>query len=105
MPIITAIAFDLGGVLIKENEYHLSPTEQLLERQFGNINNDETYYQRAIKETGLSKKEIKKIVEHIVVNMYELRTTDIFQKLPKLKLAIASNHLSAIHKWIEKSDV
>ena len=37
---IKAIAFDLVGVLLKENDYLLSPQEQILEKQFGNINFD-----------------------------------------------------------------
>lgn len=102
---IKVIAFDLWWVLIKENDYPLSGIAQILEKQFGKINNDEDYYNRAIKETSLSKEEIKNIVENTVENIYELREKDIFAHLPKVKLAIASNHISAIHKWLDKSDL
>ncbi len=102
---IKAIAFDLGWVLIKENDYPLSETAQILEKQFGNINTNDEYYNWAIKETNLSKEEIKNIVEEIIENIYELREADIFEHLPKVKLAIASNHLSAINKWIDKTNL
>jgi HAD superfamily hydrolase (TIGR01509 family) len=102
---INAIAFDLGGVLIKEKDYPLSPEEEILEKSFGNINNNEEYLDWAGKKTNFSKDKIKKVTEKIVENLYELREPEIFNQLPKMKLAIASNHLSAIHKWIEKANI
>lgn len=41
---IKAIAFDLVGVLLKERDYPLSFQEQILEKQFGNINPDNKFY-------------------------------------------------------------
>lgn len=99
---IRAIAFDLGGVLIKENDYSLSDIAKILESNFGKINNDEDYYDRASKITNLPKEKIIEITENIVENIYSLREPEIFDSLPNLKLAIASNHLSAIWKWIDK---
>lgn len=58
-----------------------------------------------MKETNLSKEEIKNIVENTVENIYELREKNIFEHLPKVKLAIASNHISAIYKRLDKSDL
>lgn len=102
---IKAIAFDLGWVLIRENDYPLSETAQILEKQFGNINTNDEYYNWAIKETNLSKEEIKNTIKDIVENIYELREPDIFEHLPKVKLAIASNQLSHINEWIAKSGI
>lgn len=102
---IKAIAFDLGWVLLRENDYPLSDTEKVLEKQFWNINTNEEYYKRAIKTTQLSKEHIQKLIENIVVNIYELRDPDIFDKLPKIKLAIATNQLSYINKRIDKMNI
>jgi HAD superfamily hydrolase (TIGR01509 family) len=79
----------------------LSKTELILEKQFGNLNTNEAYYQWAMKETGLPKAELEHLVEYIIQNIYELRDTNIFEKLPKVKLAIATNHLSAIHTRLQ----
>ena len=89
---IKAIAFDLGGVLIKEKKFPLSPTAEIMEKKFGNINNDEDYYKWAIKATELSRVKVEEIIKDIVDNFYELREPEIFDHLPKLKFAIASNH-------------
>lgn len=102
---IKAIAFDLGGVFTQENEYPLSEIEQLLEKQFGKINTNEAYYTWATKTTQLPQEEIEKITEDIIENIYDLREYEIFDHLPKVKLAIASNHLSAIHKRIDNMEI
>lgn len=104
---IKAIAFDLGWVFIKENDFLLSPQEEILERQLWRINEDEEYIERAMLKLWLSRAEVIKSIEMIILNIYELRDESIFTKLPKLKFAIASNHLSYIHKrlkkkWVEK---
>ncbi len=102
---IKAIAFDLGGVLMEENEYPLSAIEETLEQQFGKINTNEKYYAWAQKATNLSEEEIKNMVEDIIANIYDIREHDIFDHLPKIKLAIASNHLSAINKRIDNMEL
>lgn len=99
---IKAIAFDLVGVLAKENNFALSQQEQILERQFGIINNNEEYFEWAVKTTKITKEEIEKATRNIVENIYELRDPEIFQHLPPIKLAIASNHLPSVHSWIDK---
>jgi len=105
MSTIKAIAFDLGGVLIEENDYPLSAIEEILEQQFGKINTNEAYYSWAQKTTNLSEEKIKTMVENIIANIYDIREYDIFDRLPKIKLAIASNHLSAINKRIDNMEL
>jgi FMN phosphatase YigB (HAD superfamily) len=102
---IKAIAFDLGGVLTQENEYPLSAVEEILEKQFGKINTNEAYYAWAKNATNLYEEEIKDMVDDIITNIYDMRAYDIFDHLPKIKLAIASNHLSAIHKRIDNMEI
>lgn len=102
---IKAIVFDLVGVLIEENDYPLSEGEQLLEKQFGKINTNEEYYKWAEKISNLPEEEIKNIVKEIIENIYDIREYDIFDHLPKIKLAIASNHLSAINKRIDNMEL
>jgi HAD superfamily hydrolase (TIGR01509 family) len=103
---IKAIAFDLGGVLIKEKIYPLSPQEQILEKQFGHINPDQKYYAWASEQLNLSRDRIEQMVRDIVFNIYELKNPSVIPSIssdyPFIKLAIASNHLSVIRTWLEK---
>ena len=99
---IKAIAFDLGGVLIREKGIELTGAADVIERKLGNINFDKEFYDWAVKETGLPLSKVKIILNDIMLNYYELREPDIFNKLPKLKFAIASNHLSGIRLWVDK---
>lgn len=106
---IKAIAFDLVGVLLKENIYPLSPQEQILEKQFGNINFDHKFYSWATKKLNTSQDHIRQMVQNIISNIYELRNPEILPKIsfefPSIKLAIASNHISAIKLWIDKKGI
>jgi HAD superfamily hydrolase (TIGR01509 family) len=102
---INAIAFDLVGVLAKEINYPLSENEQILERKFGIINNNEEYFAWAMREINVSKPEIERLTKNIVDNIYELIDPEIFQHLPPIKLAIASNHLSMVHSWIDNRGI
>lgn len=91
---IKAIAFDFLGVLVKENDVPLSLLEAKLESQFGVLDNDHDYYQWAARETGLAKEEIERIVVEITKKRCTIREPDIFEKLPLLKFASATNHIT-----------
>lgn len=97
---IKAIAFDLGGVLIKEKDINLSPLEEILEKQFGNLNTKKSFFDWAIKETNLSKEEIENSVKRIISIIYQIKEPDLFQKIPKFRFFIATNHLSYVNNWI-----
>jgi HAD superfamily hydrolase (TIGR01509 family) len=90
---------------MQENDYPLSTVEETLEKQFGKINTNEAYYIWAQKATNLSEEEIKDMVNDIIANIYDMREYDIFDHLPKIKIAIASNHLSAINTWIDNMEL
>jgi HAD superfamily hydrolase (TIGR01509 family) len=90
---------------MEENEYPLSAVEEILEKQFGKINTNEAYYARAQKATNLPEEEIKDMVDDIIANIYDMREYDIFDRLPKIKMAIASNHLSAINTRIDTMEL
>ncbi|MEI6774954.1 MAG: HAD-IA family hydrolase [bacterium] len=90
---------------MQENDYPLSAVEEILEKQFGKINTNEAYYAWAKKATNLSEEEIKAIVDDIITNIYDMRAYDIFDHLPKIKLAIASNHLSTINTRIDNMEL
>lgn len=98
---INAIAFDFVGVFVRENDFVLDPIEQILERKFGTINLDNEFFQWAQVETKLSKVVIEQKVKHIIDNIYDLRESDIFSKLPKLKFSTATNHLSYLDNWFK----
>ncbi len=103
---IKAVAFDLVGVLLRERDYPLSSQEQILEQQFGNINPDHEFYSWATEQLKVSQDRVEQMVQNIIFNIYELRDLEIFPKIlsefPSIKLAIASNHISAIKIWLNK---
>lgn len=106
---IKAIAFDLGRCLIRENDIKMSPEEEILEKEFGNINSDKEYYAWATQTLSLSEKEIKSILKNLWPKLYSLREEWIFEKIlekyPQMVFAVASNHISMMkeslkHLWV-----
>lgn len=102
---IKAIAFDLGGVFLQENDFPLSQTEDMLERQFGKINSNNEYYVWARQATNLLQEEVEQMTGMIIRNIYDMRDPEIFNQLPELKFAIASNHLSAMNIRIDDMEL
>ena len=103
---IKAIAFDLGGCIIRENDIEMSPQEEILEKEFGNLNSDEEYFARATKTLSLSEKEIKPIVRNLCSRLYSLKEEGIFEKIlkkyPKMVFAVASNHISMVRESLKR---
>lgn len=106
---IKAIAFDLGRCLICENDIEMTPQEEILEKEFGNINSDEEYFAWATQTLSMSENEIKSILKNLWPKLYSLRENWIFEKIlekyPHMIFAIASNHISMMrgsleHLWI-----
>ena len=106
---IKAIAFDLGGCLVRENDVEMSPQEEILEKEFGNINFDKEYFAWATQTLSLSEKEIKSILANLLPKLYSLKEERIFEKIlekyPDMIFAVASNHISLVreslkHLWI-----
>ena len=102
---IKAIAFDLGGCLICENDIKMTPQEEILEKEFGNINSDEEYFAWATQTLSLPEKEIKSILKNLWPKLYSLREKWIFEKIlvkyPQMAFAIASNHISMMRESLE----
>lgn len=102
---IKAIAFDFVGVFVKENDFELTPVQQVIERKFGILNSDKQFIEWCKKETGLSQQEIETNVRFIISHIYEIREPDIFAKLPKMKFSTATNHLSYLDTWFKTLDI
>ena len=103
---IKVIAFDLVGVLVNEKDIELTNIEEKLERMFGDNLNDSDYLIEARKQ--ISKDvEIIQVTEDIMNKLYKIRDKDLFKKLKEkykgVKVVIATNHLSFVKKFIEKS--
>ncbi len=108
---IKAIAFDLWGCLIWENGIEMTLQEEILEKEFGNINSDIEYFSWATQTLSLSECKIKCIIEDLLLKLYFLREDWIFEKIlkkyPRMIFAVASNHISMVreslkHLWILK---
>ena len=102
---IKAIAFDLWGCLIRENDIKMTPQEEILEKEFGNLNSDEKYFSWATQTLSLSKWEITSILSNLLPKLYSLRENWIFEKIlenyPHMIFAIASNHISLVKKSLK----
>jgi len=70
---IKSIAFDLWGCLLKENDYPMSKQEEILEKQFWNLNDDKEYFAWATKTLSLSEEQIKAILTPLWEKLYSLR--------------------------------
>jgi HAD superfamily hydrolase (TIGR01509 family) len=99
---IKAIAFDLANVFIKIKDIYLNPIEDSLSDVFDYKVGDQLFWNWAEEETRLGRKELEKISWETINKLYEVREPDIFEKLPKLKFATASNHLSMIKDWLKE---
>lgn len=102
---IKAIAFDFVGVFVKENDFELTPVQEVMERKFGVLNTDKQFLDWCKNETGLSQKEIETSVKFIISHIYDIREPDIFLKLPKLKFSTATNHLSYLDIWFKTLEI
>ena len=106
---IKAIAFDLWGCLLRENDIEMTSQEEILEKEFGNLNSDEKYFSWATQALPFSEEEIKSILANLWPKLYSLREEWIFEKIlekyPLMIFAVASNHISLVreslkHLWI-----
>lgn len=102
---IKAVAFDLARVFIKVRDIKLSLTEKKLSEAFDYKVGNKLFWDWAKEKTGLSKKELEEISWNTINKLYEIREPGIFAKLPKLKFATASNHLSMIKDWLKEKGV
>ena len=108
---IKAIAFDLWGCLLRENDIEMTSQEEILEKEFGNLNSDEKYFSWATQALPFSEEEIKSILANLWPKLYSLREEWIFEKIlenyPRMIFAVASNHISLVKEslkylWISK---
>lgn len=102
---IKAVAFDLARVFIKVRDIKLNPTEKKLSETFDYKVGNKLFWDWAKDITGLSRKELEKISWKTINKLYEIRESDILGKLPKVKFATASNHLSMIKDWLKEKGV
>jgi len=102
---IKAVAFDLGRVFIDIKNVSLNPTEKILSMTFDYKVGEKLFWDWAEGETGLDIKKLQEISWNTINKIYEIREPDIFTKLPKLKFATASNHISMIKDWLKKKGV
>ena len=100
---IKVIAFDMIGVLVKENDNALSDIEDKIERKFGDILSDQDFInecQTIIKD----EKIIINTAKDICNKLYDVKDYNIFKNIkkiyPNIKICIATNHVSYIKKFI-----
>ncbi len=102
---VKAIAFDLARVFIKIKDIKLPKVEEELSLTFDYKVGEELFWDWARNLSGLEEKENKEISRKIINILYEIREPDIFEKLPPLKFATASNHISLIKDWLKEKGV
>ena len=101
---IKVIAFDLVGVLLKENSFELDEKHDKLERTFGKEISDVDVIKYGLTIGFNSEDEVIKAMDYIVSNIYDIKYNPIMIKqiYPDLKLLVASNHIKAINNLLEK---
>lgn len=98
---IEAIAFDFVGVLGGEIPIAMTPLEHTIETYFGKINFNEEFCQTLSVLTGESEGEIAQVSKRLIERLYKLREPHLFDKVPKLTFALASNHLAWFYDWFK----
>lgn len=100
---IKVIAFDLVGVLVRENDFELTPECEKLERMFGPNINDTDFIMEARKIIP-NDALLMRTIEYILNNIYDVRERNLFKqikaKYPNVKIAITTNHVSYIRNFI-----
>lgn len=97
---INAVAFDLLGVVLEVNQLPLTPFQNELTRSFGVITSDSDFVNHFAQKSGKNVADVERITRHVISLIYEIREPDLFMRLPNLKYAVASNHLSYISDWL-----
>lgn len=100
---IKVIAFDLVGVLVKENDFKLNSKEAKIEKMFGSNINDADFLIEARKIIPNDALLIR-TTEYIINNIYNIRENNIFKNIKDkyngIKIVIATNHVSYIRNFI-----
>lgn len=102
---IKVIAFDLVETLLKENQLYLSGSENKIRRLLDSEKNDEELIKASIKATNLSESEVKKIINKIIFNLYDIKVDvrKIKDKYKEAKIFVASNHFSTIREFLNEN--
>ena len=98
---IRAIAFDLLGVLLDFRKTTLTPFQIELAHTFGVIPADKDFVHHFMEKSGLTEEVVRREILFVISHIYSLRQPDLFSHLPKMKFAVASNHLSLMGDWIK----
>lgn len=98
---IRAVAFDLLGVLLKTCNIPLTSFQIELAQNFGLIPADHDFVSYFAKKSGLDEDAVEREIRYVISHVYDLREPELFNHLPKLKYAVASNHLSYISDWLK----
>lgn len=103
---IKLIAFDLVGVLVNEKDIELNYEEEKLERIFGPNLNDTDYLTEGRKLINEDSKLVR-TTEELIDKIYNVKDKDLLKKIkekyPKIKIVIATNHVSYIRDFISES--
>lgn len=108
MLMIKVIAFDLVGVLVKENDYNLNEVQSKIEKLFGPNTSDEEFITQVKQNIlNVSSTEIIQQVKEIIFSIYDtkLSLSDLIafkQAYPNIRLVVATNHISFIEEYILK---
>lgn len=102
---VKAIAFDLCKVLVEIKDIELTPLEFELSEKFDYKVDGKLYWDWARELTGFNRKKLEGICWDLIDRLYELQESDIFSKIPHLKFATATNHLSMIKVWLKNQGI
>lgn len=101
---VKVVALDFVGVLVKERNIELNKIEDKLERMYGDNTNDNDYLEMGRR---ITNDNLIDMTYNIFDKLYEPVDKDIFTKLKEkynnIIFIVATNHVSYIRSYIEKT--
>ena len=105
---IIVVAFDLVGVLVRENDYKLNEIEAKIERLFGPNKSDNEFISTVQNNiVDMISPEITKITKHIINSIYDPKVSlkglvDLKNKHKDILFVVATNHISFVQEYVLK---
>lgn len=104
---IKVIAFDLVGVLVRENDYKLDAVDSKIERLFGpNLSDNQFAFEVLKIDNSLTEEKIIDRCKNIINSIYDMKYSlndllELKKLYPNIQFVVATNHISIIKEFID----
>lgn len=104
-PKVHAIAFDFIGVLLDIKPFDHTELQWAIRQYFGQFVTDEAHLDFYEKQFNMPREAIVEEIRAICNQAYTLREPDLLEKIPPMKFAAATNHLSYMMDWFKTQKI